>query len=139
MSDAANKVYVGNLSYEVTEEQLNNFFEEKGITVTAVTVVKDRYTDRSKGFGFIELSSSEDVQKAIDAANGQELGGRTLNVSQARAKESRPPRSGGGYSRGGGGGRGRSDSRGGGGGNRGGGGGGRGRGDSRGGYSPYGR
>lgn len=89
MSENKNKLYVGNLSYQVAEEALNNFFEENGVSVETVTIIKDKYTDRSKGFGFVEVAASQDVEKAIEIMNGKELDGRSLMVNQARARESR--------------------------------------------------
>ncbi len=89
MSAQENKIYVGNLSYEINEEGLNDFFESNGVAVQSVTIIKDKYTDRSKGFGFVEVSSPEEVEKAISTLNGKELEGRTVNVSQARAREER--------------------------------------------------
>ena len=93
MSAQENKLYVGNLSYEINDEKLNNFFETNGVPVQSVTVIKDKYTDRSKGFGFVEVGSQEEVESAISTMNGKELEGRTVTVSQARPRE---PRRGGG-------------------------------------------
>jgi RNA recognition motif-containing protein len=111
------KLYVGNLSYGLTDSDLQRLFEAHG-TVQSAQVIMDRDTGRSKGFGFVEMGSDAEAQKAIDALNGTEVEGRNLTVNEARPK----PDGGG---RGGGGGRGY----GGGGGGRGygGGGGGRGR------------
>ena len=92
------RLYVGNLSYTTTEESLREAFEEHG-AVESATIVTDRDTGRPRGFGFVEMPSSEEAQHAIDAMNGQQLDGRPLTVNEAQA---RPPRSGGG----GGGGRG---------------------------------
>ena len=114
-------IYVGNLSNEVTEEDLKQAFETFG-EVESVKIIKDKYTNRSKGFGFVEMASKAEGQSAIDGLNGKELKGRTLNVNEARPRtESRG--SGGGY---GGGRGGRGGGRGGQGGARGGYGGGRG-------------
>lgn len=110
------RIYVGNLSYQTTENDLTNLFEQAG-AVESANIITDRDTGRSKGFGFVEMGN-EDADKAIAQFNGTELDGRTITVNEARP---RPERSGGG---GGGG-------RGGYGGGRGGGGGGRG---GRGGY-----
>lgn len=98
------KVYVGNLSYEVTDGDLNQLFEPHG-TVVSAQVIMDRNTGRSKGFGFVEMSSDEEARAAIAALNGQDHNGRSLNVDEARE---RPQRSGGrgGYGGGRGGGRG---------------------------------
>jgi RNA recognition motif-containing protein len=116
------KLYVGNLSYDVDSSQLEQLFATHG-TVESAEVIADRDTGRSKGFGFVEMSSEAEAQAAIAALNGQEHGGRSLTVNEAKPRENRG--GGGGGGRGGfGGGRG-----GGGGGGRGGygGGGGRGR------------
>ncbi|HUU94220.1 MAG TPA: RNA-binding protein [Phycisphaerae bacterium] len=111
------KLYVGNLSYEVSGSDLEQMFSQHG-TVESAQIIEDRATGRSKGFGFVEMGSADEAQAAITALNGQDHGGRALTVSEAKPRE---PRSGGG----GGGGRGYG---GGGGGGRGyGGGGGRGR------------
>ncbi|MBN1884774.1 MAG: RNA-binding protein [Candidatus Krumholzibacteriota bacterium] len=113
------RIYVGNLAYSVSEADLRTAFEPFG-TIDDVSIVKDKYTDESKGFGFVEMSNGEEAQKAIDGLNGKELSGRTLTVNQAR------PRGEGRRGGGGGGGGGFGGGGGGGfrGGNRGGGGGG---------------
>ena len=111
------KLYVGNLSYDTTNEALQALFSAHG-TVESAQIITDRDTGRSKGFGFVEMSSDAEAQAAIAALHGQQHGQRQLTVNEARPREDRP-RGGGG---GGGGGYG-----GGGGGNRGGGGGGGGR------------
>ena len=121
-------IYVGNLSNEVTEEDLKQAFDAFG-KVESVNIIKDKYTNRSKGFGFVEMASKTEGQSAIDGLNGKELKGKALNVNEARPRpESRGRRGGYGGSRGGqGGGRGGYDGgRGGQGGGRGGYGGGRG-------------
>lgn len=106
------RIYVGNLSYQTTEGDLTNLFEQVG-QVDSVNVITDRDTGRSKGFAFVEMSN-EDADKAIAQLNGQEVNGRTLTVNEARPREER---SGGGGGRGGyGGGRGGRGGRGGGGG-----------------------
>ncbi|GJM19498.1 MAG: hypothetical protein DHS20C14_17110 [Phycisphaeraceae bacterium] len=107
------KLYVGNMSFDTSEADLRDLFSQHG-EVTSVTIVMDRETGRPRGFGFVEFADAESARKAIEATNGQDFGGRTLNVNEAKPRE---PRSGGG---GGG--------RGGYGGGRGGGGGGGGRG-----------
>lgn len=115
------KIYVGNLSYDTTEDELRTLFAQAG-TVTSVDLIKDRATGRSKGFAFVEMSSQSDVENAIRMFNGYSLGNRDLTVNIARPREERG--SGGGYGGGGGGyggGRGGSSGgRGGGSGNRGG-------------------
>jgi RNA recognition motif-containing protein len=78
-------IYVGNLSYEVTEEDLKEAFEGFG-EVETVKVIKDNYTGRSKGFGFVEMPTKAEAQSAIDGLNGKELKGRTLNVNEARPR-----------------------------------------------------
>jgi len=94
-------IYVGNLSYEVTEEDLKEAFEVFG-EVETIRVIKDKYTGRSKGFGFVEMPDSADAQSAIDGLNGKELKGRALNVNEARPRtESRGSRGGYGGGRGG--------------------------------------
>ena len=106
-----NKLYVGNLSFSITNDDLMDYFAEAG-TVQSANVVEDRDTGRSRGFGFVEMSSDEEAQNAIEQFNGQEFEGRNLVVNEARPREN---------NRGGGGGRGRGGG-GGGRGNRGGGG-----------------
>ncbi len=106
------KLYVGNLPYTATEEELSSMFGQAG-TVTSVAIIKDRETGRSKGFAFVEMGSNAEAQKAVSMLNGQSMGGRDLRVSIARPREE-----------GGGGGGGRGGSYGNRGGNRGGGGGG---------------
>jgi len=95
----AKKLYVGSLSYDTTDESLKNFFSEAG-TVESAAVIMDRMSGRSKGFGFVEMATDEDAQKAIEMFNGKELDGRTIVVNEARPMEERP-RSGG-FNRGGG-------------------------------------
>jgi len=101
-------IFVGNLDFNTSEDELRQLFEAYG-QVDRVAIMTDRDTGRSRGFGFVEMSSAEDGEKAIAALNGSQVGGRTLNVNEARPK---PERSGGGG--GGGGGRGRERSGGGG-------------------------
>jgi len=78
-------IYVGNLSYEVTEEDLKEAFQVFG-EVETVKVIKDNYTGRSKGFGFVEMSAKDEAQSAINDLNGKELKGRALNVNEARPR-----------------------------------------------------
>jgi len=110
----AMKLYVGNLSFQTSSEDLQQLFSQAG-TVESASVVEDRDTGRSRGFGFVEMASKEEGERAIEQFNGTDLAGRNLTVNEARPREDRGGRGGGG---GGG--------RGGYGGNRGGGGGGRG-------------
>jgi cold-inducible RNA-binding protein len=116
------KLYVGNLSFNTSSDDLRDLFSQAG-NVESASVVEDRDTGRSRGFGFVEMSSREEGEAAIQQLNGKEVGGRNLNVNEAKPREG----GGGGGRGGGGGGRGGF----GGGGNRGGGGGGRGGGGSR--------
>jgi RNA recognition motif-containing protein len=78
-------IYVGNLSYEVTEEDLKEAFEAFG-AVETVKVIKDNYTGRSKGFGFVEMPAKDEAQSAINELNDKELKGRTLKVNEARPR-----------------------------------------------------
>ena len=98
-----NKLYVGNLSYEVQDRDLQQLFAEYG-TVSSAKVVTDRDTGRSKGFGFVEMSTDAEAEAAISALNGSEIQGRALTVNEARPKEAGG--SGGGERRSGGGSRG---------------------------------
>ena len=101
------KLYVGNLSFSTSSEDLQQLFAQVG-TVESATVVEDRETGRSRGFGFVEMASNEDGQKAIEQFNGTDLNGRNLTVNEARPREDRGGRGGGrgfGGNRGGGGGR----------------------------------
>lgn len=96
----AKKLYVGGLSYDTTEDALRDAFSQAG-TVASASVVTDRMSGRSRGFGFVEMSSDEETEKAIAMFNGKELDGRTLTVNEARPLGERPPRRDGGYDRGG--------------------------------------
>ncbi len=87
----AKKIYVGGLSYETTEDSLKKLFSQAG-TVETVTIIIDRMSNRSKGFGFVEMSSDEEAGKAIEMFNGKELDGRSLTVNEAKPMESRPKR-----------------------------------------------
>ncbi len=107
------KLFVGNLSFNTTEDELKELFAQAG-TVQSVTIIKDKFTNNSKGFGFIEMSSNDEAEKAIAQLNGKDLNGRNLSVAEARPpREHRPGGGGsrgggyggGGYGRGGGGGR----------------------------------
>ena len=91
------KLYVGNLSYDVSTADLEQLFSQHG-TVESAQVIEDRATGRSKGFGFVEMGSESEAQAAIGALNGQDHGGRALTVNEAKPRESR---SGGGGGRGG--------------------------------------
>jgi len=134
---ALKKLYVGNLPFQATEEQITALFTQTGVTAANVTLVRDRFSGQPRGFGFVEINSDEEADRAVQGLNGHDFMGRNIVVNEAR-----PPREGGGgggrpggggggrggYGGGGGGGR-----PGGGGGGRGGGGGGRDRGDRGGG------
>ena len=82
----ATRLFVGSLSWNTTDDQLRDFFSAAG-TVSSANVIVDRETNRSKGFGFVEMSSDEEAQKAIASLNGKELDGRTIIVSEARPRE----------------------------------------------------
>jgi cold-inducible RNA-binding protein len=112
-----NKLYVGNLSFNTTENDLQDTFSAHG-TVTEANLITDRETGRARGFGFVTMSSDEEANKAVEALNGAELDGRTLTVNIARPREERSGGGGGGsrgprreYSGGSGGGGGRSNRR----------------------------
>jgi RNA recognition motif-containing protein len=104
-------IFVGNLSYQTTEDELQAAFAAYG-TIERVSIVRDRDTGQPRGFAFVEMAGSDDAAKAIQALNGRELNGRAMNVNEARPREERS----GGGNRFGGGGGGRGGSRGGGGG-----------------------
>ena len=89
------KLYVGNLSYSTTEDDLRQLFSQAG-NVKSVSVIKDRDTGRSKGFAFVEMASDDDAQKAISQFNGQSFQDRSLKVNVARPREDRPRGGGGG-------------------------------------------
>jgi len=82
------KLYVGGLPYSVTDEQLSELFESHG-TVESAKVITDRYTDRSRGFGFVEMSTQAEAEQAIQALNGTDLGGRSLTVNVSKPRENR--------------------------------------------------
>ena len=105
----SNKLFVGNLSFNTTENDLNDAFAAFG-TVTETNLMMDRMTNRPRGFAFVTMSTPEEAQKAIAALNGAQLDGRALTVNVAKPREERPAGGGGGrreYGGGGGGGRGR--------------------------------
>ncbi len=118
-------IYVGNLDFNVSEDELRQAFSAYG-QVDNVTILKDRDTGQPRGFGFVEMSNDEEADKAINGMNGAQLGSRAINVNEARPKVARAGGGGGGggFNRGGGGGYGGGRGGGGGGGGRGGGGGG---------------
>ena len=104
----AKKLYVGGLPYATTDTELKDAFSQAGAVSSAV-IIMDRMTGRSKGFGFIEMTSDDDAQKAIELWNGKDFGGRTLTVNEARPMEERPRGGSGGGGGGGGGYRGGND------------------------------
>ena len=128
------RLYVGNLSYNVTEPELRDAFAEGGRNVVEVKIVMDRDTGRPRGFAFVEMGSDDEASAVITSLNGREIQGRPINVSEARARAPRGGGGGGGYGGGGGG----YGGGGGGGGYGGGGRGGGGRGDRGGGGGDYG-
>jgi cold-inducible RNA-binding protein len=91
-------IFVGNLSFNTNEDELRQLFESYG-QVDRVSILTDRETGRSRGFGFVEMSSNEDGEKAIAALNGAQVGGRTINVNEARPKAERVGGGGGGRER----------------------------------------
>lgn len=93
---AENKVYVGNLSFDTTEDSLRAAFEGLGLTTKSVNIISDRETGRPRGFGFVEFDSSDDMNKAIEGMDGQELDGRTLKVNQSQERKPRRDNFGGG-------------------------------------------
>lgn len=102
----SNKVFVGNLSFDTTENDLNDLFAAHG-TVTETNLMMDRDTGKPRGFAFVTMSSAEEAEKAIAALNGKEVGGRALTVNVAKPREERPSGGGGRRGPGGGGGGGR--------------------------------
>jgi len=85
------KLYIGNLPFETTDQELQEYFSLQG-TVISATIIADRFTGRSRGFGFVEMATQEDAEKAITALHGSDLGGRILVVNLARPLEERRPR-----------------------------------------------
>jgi cold-inducible RNA-binding protein len=96
----ATKLYVGNLSFQTTSDELRDHFAQAG-TVESASVVEDRMTGRSRGFGFVEMATPEEASAAIEQLNGKEFGGRNLTVNEARPRTDRPGGYGGGGNRGG--------------------------------------
>jgi len=88
----ASKLFVGSLAWSATDDDLAQFFADAG-TVVSAKVIVDRDTNRSKGFGFVEMSSDEEAKAAVDQLNGKELNGRAIAVSEARPQAPRPDRS----------------------------------------------
>ena len=85
------RLYVGNLDYATTNDELKAAFEQFG-AVESATVIMDRETGRSKGFGFVDMSNDEEAKAAIEGLDGKPLGGRNIRVNEARPREERPPR-----------------------------------------------
>lgn len=83
------KLYVGSLSYETTEDSLKELFSKAG-TVSSVSIIMDKFSGKSKGFGFVEMSSEKEAKKAIEMFNGKELDGRNIVVDEAKPMEKRP-------------------------------------------------
>ena len=100
-----NRLFVGNLSYQTAENDLQDFFAAAG-SVSSVNLMMDKFTGKSRGFAFVEFTSENEATKAVEMFNGKELQGRPLTVNIARPREERPARSGGGYGGSGGGARG---------------------------------
>ena len=82
------KLYIGSLSYDTSEDDLKDLFSQAG-TVNSASIIMDKISGRSKGFGFVEMSSEEEAKKAIDTLNGKELGGRNIVVDEARPMKER--------------------------------------------------
>lgn len=87
----ATKLYIGGLPYSTTQDELQEAFAKAGAVVSA-SIIMDKMTGRSRGFGFVEMGSDGDAQKAIEMWNGQDFGGRKLTVNEAKPLEARPPR-----------------------------------------------
>lgn len=85
----ATKLFIGSLAWATTDDSLKDFFSQAG-TVVSASVIMDRETNRSKGFGFVEMSSDEEAKKAVDELNGKDLDGRPIVVNEARPREERP-------------------------------------------------
>ena len=93
------KLYIGNLPFSATEEQLQEWFSQAGVSPSGVNLIRDRFTGQSRGFAFVEINNDEEADRAINSMNGQNFGGRNLVVNEARPQAER---SGGGGGRGGG-------------------------------------
>ena len=89
-------IYVGNLSYQTTEDELRDLFAEFGDVVSA-KLIADKFTSQSKGFGFVEMSNNSEAKKAMDELNGRDLNGRSITVNEARPRQERPRGGGRGY------------------------------------------
>ncbi len=93
--DEEKKIYIGNINYEVTEEELKEIIKEKGLEVKDINIIRDKFSGRSKGFGFAEFETDEQVQKAIESLDGHELKSRKLKVNKAQMRKPRDEKSGG--------------------------------------------
>lgn len=89
----AKRLYVGNLPYSATQESLQEMFSQAG-TVSSASIIRDKMSGRSKGFGFVEMASDDEAEKAIEMFNGKDVEGRALTVNEARPMEERPKREG---------------------------------------------
>jgi cold-inducible RNA-binding protein len=83
------KLYIGNLPFSATEEQLNEWFSQIGVTPSGVNLIRDRFTGQSRGFAFVEVTNDEDADRAVNSLNGQNFGGRNLVVNEARPQAER--------------------------------------------------
>ncbi len=90
------KLYIGNLPFSATEEQLNEWFSQIGVTPSGVNLIRDRFTGQSRGFAFVEVTNDEDADRAVNSLNGQNFGGRNLVVNEARPQAERGGGGGGG-------------------------------------------
>jgi len=93
--DEENKIYIGNINYEVTEEELKEIIKKKGFDVQDVNIIRDKVSGRSKGFGFAEFENDEQTQKAIESLDGHELKSRKLKVNKAQRRKPRDEKRGG--------------------------------------------
>jgi RNA recognition motif-containing protein len=91
------KLYVGNLPFQATEQELSTWFQQAGATVATVSLVMDKFTGQARGFGFIEINNDEEASRAIEALNGQDFMGRAVVVNEARPREAGGRGEGGGY------------------------------------------
>lgn len=93
--DEENKIYIGNIDYEITDEELREIIKKKGFEAQDVNIIRDKFSGRSKGFGFAEFANDEQAQKAIESLDGHELNSRKLKVNKARRKEPQSEKRGG--------------------------------------------
>ena len=91
-SGQVKKLYIGNLPFSATEDQLHEWFSQIGVTPSGVNLIRDRFTGQSRGFAFVEVNSDEDADRAINSLNGQNFGGRNLVVNEARPQAERTRR-----------------------------------------------